>query len=113
MMLERKTNQGMLRLVQPKDEGSVNSKDKAKRKENMERDPVAANGDGDHEEKIQCEKTDEPPHTGVTKPGPVNASTSPAVEKMSHSASPGLGKLTYNPITHAPSMSEFTYTGSM
>ncbi|CAK6949439.1 mitogen-activated protein kinase 15 [Scomber scombrus] len=63
MMLERKTHEGMLRLVQPKDEGSGSR---------------------------------------VTKPGPVNASTPPAVEKMSPSASPGLGKLTYNPITHAP-----------
>lgn len=115
MMLEKKTHQGMLRLVQPKDEGSGSSKDKPKGKEKGERDLVTANGNrnGDHEAKTQCEKTDEtnhvPPHAEVTKLGPVNASTPPAVEKMSPSASPGLGKLTYNPITHIPSMSEFTY----
>lgn len=107
MMLERRTNQGMLRLVQPKGEGDVSSKDKPKGKE-KERDPVTASGDGngDHEGKTQHEKTEEtnhsPSHTGITKPGPVNASTPPAVEKMSSSVSPGWGKLTYNPITHAP-----------
>ncbi|XP_053189815.1 mitogen-activated protein kinase 15 [Scomber japonicus] len=108
MMLEKKTHQGMLRLVQPKDEGSGSSKDKPKGKEKGERDLVTANDNrnGDHEAKTQCEKTDEtnhvPPHAEVTKFGPANTSTPPAVEKMSPSASPGLGKLTYNPITHIP-----------
>ncbi|KAM7373180.1 hypothetical protein PAMP_008054 [Pampus punctatissimus] len=104
MMLERRTNQGMLRLVQLKDEGGVSNKDKPKGKEKVESDPVTVNGD--HETKTQHEKTDEtnhvPSHAGITKPEPVNASTPPAVEKMSTSVSPGLGKLTYNPITHAP-----------
>ncbi|KAM7384256.1 hypothetical protein PAMA_011550 [Pampus argenteus] len=107
MMLERRTNQGMLRLVQLKDEGGVSNKDKPKGKEKVESDPGTVNGD--HETKTQLEKTDEinhvPSHAGITKPEPVNASTPPALEKMSTSVSPGLGKLTYNPITHAPSMS--------
>ncbi|KAM7384255.1 hypothetical protein PAMA_011550 [Pampus argenteus] len=104
MMLERRTNQGMLRLVQLKDEGGVSNKDKPKGKEKVESDPGTVNGD--HETKTQLEKTDEinhvPSHAGITKPEPVNASTPPALEKMSTSVSPGLGKLTYNPITHAP-----------
>lgn len=117
-MLERRTSQGMLRLVQPKDEGGVSSKDKIKGTEKVERDPMTVNGNrnGDHEAKTQDEKTETnhvPSHAGITKPGPVNASSPPAVEKMSPSATPGLGKLTYNPITHAPSMSECTCTDSM
>ncbi|XP_051246390.1 mitogen-activated protein kinase 15 [Dicentrarchus labrax] len=105
MMLERRTNQGMLRLIQPKGEGS----EKPSVKDKVEKGPVAANGsvDDKHEGKTQHEKTDEtnhvPSHTGVTKPVvPVCASTPLAVEKTSPTASPSLGKLTYNPITHAP-----------
>uniref|UniRef100_A0A3P8Q727 Mitogen-activated protein kinase 15 n=1 Tax=Astatotilapia calliptera TaxID=8154 RepID=A0A3P8Q727_ASTCA len=96
MILERRTNQGMLRLIQPK-EGSLKSQ-------------VAANSirDGDDERKPKPEKTDEtthaPPCTGVGKTEAVNASTPPAAEKTSPLAGPGIGKLTYNPITHAPSM---------
>ncbi|XP_040909321.1 mitogen-activated protein kinase 15 [Toxotes jaculatrix] len=110
MILERKTNQGMLRLTQPKEIGCVSSREKPGVKDKGEKDPVAVNGDSnaDHEGKPQHEKTDEkthvPSHTGVTKPGPVNVSTQPAVEKTSPLASPGLGKLTYNPITHAPNI---------
>ncbi|XP_073319191.1 mitogen-activated protein kinase 15 [Pagrus major] len=104
MMLERRTNQGMLRLIQPKDGGCVSSGEKPKVKDIAERDQEAANGD--HEGKRQHKKADEtnhvPSHTGVTKPVPVNVSTPPAVEKTSQIASPGLGKLTYNPITHVP-----------
>lgn len=96
----------MLRLIQSKDAGCVSSGEKPN-----EKGPVAANGneDGDLEGKAQPEKTDEPKHvpshTVVAKP--VTVSTPPAVEK----ASPGFGKLTYNPITHAPSTSEFISTG--
>ncbi len=97
----------MLRLIQPKDGGCVSSEERPN-----EKGPVAANGneDGDREGEAQHENTDEPnhmpSHTVVTKPATM--STPPAVEK----ASPGLGKLTYNPITHAPSMSEFMSTGT-
>ncbi|XP_076610801.1 mitogen-activated protein kinase 15 [Chaetodon auriga] len=106
MMLERRTNQGLLRLIQPKDRGCVSGDEKPSVEDKVENAPVAANGSGDddHEGKTQHKKTDEtnyvPSHTGVTKPGPVSAL--PAVEKTSPLASPGLGKLTYNPITHAP-----------
>ncbi|XP_039676391.1 mitogen-activated protein kinase 15 [Perca fluviatilis] len=106
MILERRTNQGVLRLIHPKDGGCVSSIEKPHVKDKVEKDPVAVNGCGDRGGKTQHEKTKEtndiPSHTGVTKPGPVNVSTPPAVEKTSPLSSPGLGKLTYNPITHAP-----------
>lgn len=107
MILERRTNQGMLRL----DGGCFSTREKPSVKDKGEKGPVAANGDGDgdHKGKSQHEKTDEPNHvpSHTTQPGPVNASTPPAVEKTSPLASPGMGKVTYNPITHAPSMWEF------
>lgn len=102
----------MLRLIQPKDRGCVSSGEKPSVKEKVENGPVAANGNGDDDQegKTEHEKSDEtnyvPSHTGVTKPGPVNVSAPSAVEKTSPVASPGLGKLTYNPITHAPSRCE-------
>nr|XP_046272897.1 mitogen-activated protein kinase 15 isoform X2 [Scatophagus argus] len=107
MMLERRTNQGMLRLIQPKDGDSVTRGGKPSVIDKVENGSVAANGGGDggHKEKTEHEKTDEtnytPLHSGTTKPGTINVSTLPAVEK-SPLASPGLGKLTYNPITHLP-----------
>ncbi|XP_054461930.1 mitogen-activated protein kinase 15 [Anoplopoma fimbria] len=109
MILERRTNQGVLKLIQPKDGGCVRSAEKPKVKDKVEKGTVAANGDEDHEGKAKQEKQEkteetnhEPSHTGVTKPGPVNVSTLPPVEKTSPLSSPCLGKLTYNPITHAP-----------
>nr|WRY74758.1 mitogen-activated protein kinase 15 [Rachycentron canadum] len=108
MILERRTNQGMLRLIQPKDIGCVSSREKLVVKDNEEKGPVAVNGNGggDHEERPQHEKTDEknmPSHMSITNPEPLSVSTKPAVETTSPLASPALGKLTYNPITHAPS----------
>ncbi|KAM6903468.1 mitogen-activated protein kinase 15 isoform 1-T2 [Lycodopsis pacificus] len=106
MMLERRTNQGVLRLIHPKDGGCVSSTEKPKVKDGVEKGAVAADGDEDHEGKTQHEKTEEtnhePSHAGVTKPGTVDVSAPPAVEKTSPLSSPCLGKLTYNPITHAP-----------
>ncbi|TKS88418.1 Mitogen-activated protein kinase 15 [Collichthys lucidus] len=98
MMLEKRTNQGMLRL--PKDKDSVSSSEKPTVKEKAEKGPVAVNCNVDivHEEKTQHEKNDET----NPKPGPLNVSTLSAVEKTNPLSSPGLGKLTYNPITHAP-----------
>lgn len=109
MILERRANQGLLRLIQSKDTGCVSSREKPSVKECGEKGPVAGNGDGDvnHEEKPQHEKTDGknhmPSHPGVTKPEPANVSTEAAVERTSPSTSHRVGKLTYNPITHAPS----------
>ncbi|KAM3858477.1 mitogen-activated protein kinase 15 [Diretmus argenteus] len=119
MMLEKRTNQRMPRPIQPEQsdrtgpgssesgsgpahDGDVNGKDKG------EKDQVAVNGDGsgDHEGETQHEKTDKtnhlPLHTGISKPQPMNASSQPTVEKTSPTASPVMGRLTYNPITHAP-----------
>lgn len=104
MILDKRTNQGMLRL----DGGCFNSKEKPGMKDKGEKGAVAANGegDGDHKGKPQPEKTDDPNHVPLhsTKQGPGHVSTPPAVEKTSPLASPGMGKLTYNPITHVPSM---------
>ncbi|XP_026204157.1 mitogen-activated protein kinase 15 [Anabas testudineus] len=101
MILQSRTNQGMLRL----DGGFVSSREKPSVKEKGETVPVAdnGNGDGDHKGKPQREKADETNRvpSQSSKPGPVNVSTPSAVEK-SPLASPGMGKLTYNPITHAP-----------
>lgn len=110
MILERRTNQGLLRLIQSKDPGCVGGRERPGVKDSGEKGPVAGVGDGDvsHEEKPQHEKTDEknhmPSHAGVTKPEPANVSTEAAVERTSPSTSHRVGKLTYNPITHAPSM---------
>lgn len=106
MMLEKRTNQGMLRL--PKDEDDVSSSEKPTVKEKAEKGPVAVNGNVDivHEGKTQHEKNDET----KPKPGPLNVSALSAVEKTNPLSSPGLGKLTYNPITHAPSTFEFMCT---
>ncbi|XP_039976781.1 mitogen-activated protein kinase 15 isoform X1 [Xiphias gladius] len=108
MILERRINQGMLGLIQPKDIHCVSSREKPSLKDKGEKDRGAVNGDGigEHEGKPQHEKTDEKnhllSHTGVIKSGPVNVSPQPAVEKTSPLVSPDVGKLTYNPITHAP-----------
>lgn len=108
MMVEKRTNQGMLRLIQPKNGGCDSSREKQSAKVKAEKGPVAANGNEEDgcEGKTLHEKNDEtnhvPSHTVVTKSGPVNVSAIPAVEKSSPLASPCLGKLTYNPITHAP-----------
>lgn len=101
MMLERRTKKGIQGPTQLKDGGKDSDKDKLNGKD----------GDGDHEGKTQHEKTDQtnhlPSHTVITKAEPVDKSTQPAVEKISPSTSPGMRRLTYNPITHAPSMWEF------
>ncbi|XP_062266185.1 mitogen-activated protein kinase 15 isoform X3 [Platichthys flesus] len=107
MMVERRTNQGMLRLIQPKDRECVSSRERPGVNDKVEKGPVAVNGDGhgDNEGKPLHEKSDEekqvPSEAGVAKPEPVNVSTQPAAEK-SPLSSPALGKPTYNPITHAP-----------
>ncbi|XP_070702260.1 mitogen-activated protein kinase 15 [Pempheris klunzingeri] len=103
MMLERRTNQGMVKLIQPKDRGCVSSGEKHSVKDKVEKGPgaVKSSDDDDNEGKMQHEKTETshvPSHTGITKP--VNVPAPPAVE--SPLASPDLGKVTYNPITHAP-----------
>ncbi len=118
MMVERRTNEGMLRLIQPKEGDCNSSRDKPSAREKVEKGPLAANSseDGNKEAKTQHEKTDAtnqvPSHTVVTKPGLVNVSALPAVEKTSPLTSPSLGKVTYNPITHAPSTCDFICAGS-
>ena len=109
-MVERRTNQGMLRLIQPKDREGVSSRERPGVNDKVEKGPVAVNGDGhgDNEGKPSHEKSDEekqvPLEAAVAKPEPVNVSTQPAVEQ-SPLSSPALEKPTYNPITHAPSTS--------
>lgn len=109
MMLDKRTNQSILRL----EGGCFSSREKDK----GEKGPVAANGegDGDHKRKPQHERTEVPNHVPLHSNtlGPGNVSTPPAVEKTSPLASPGMGKLTYNPITHVPSMRNFICTCSI
>ncbi|XP_072226495.1 mitogen-activated protein kinase 15 [Leuresthes tenuis] len=107
MILESRTNQGILRL--PKDGCCASSSEKPNVwHDKGEKGPVAANShrDSNSEGKPQHEQSDEsnhvPSHTVVTKPRAVNASTSSSEEKASPLADHGLGKPTYNPITHAP-----------
>lgn len=96
MMLERRTNQSMLKLIQTKDASSGENPSVTDKEGNGS---AAANENADSglEEKINQK------HPSIPKPEPVHVSTSPAGERMSPLVGPGLGKLTYNPITHAPS----------
>ncbi|XP_029976650.1 mitogen-activated protein kinase 15 isoform X2 [Salarias fasciatus] len=105
MMLERKTNHGMLRLIQPKDGGCVSGREKpAVTSQRAEKSPAEVNSerDGRREGKPQRETNQVPSHLGIAKHEAVNAPSSPAVERKSPTEIPGLGKPTYNPITHAP-----------
>ncbi|KAF7669358.1 hypothetical protein LDENG_00196470 [Lucifuga dentata] len=108
MMLESRTNQIIQRPIQPKDGRCVSDKDKLSGNDKGETGPALANEDEDRDQegKTQHEKTDQTNHvslhSGTSKPESVNASTQPALDKMSPSTSPGMGRLTYNPITHAP-----------
>ncbi|XP_056154669.1 mitogen-activated protein kinase 15 [Lampris incognitus] len=126
MMLEKRTNQKMPRLIHPKqrersgsesaDSGPrsahengdcINGEDKPKEKEKGEKDPFIVNGDlDDHDGKMQKERADKtnhlPTRTIITNVGLVNVPVQPTVEKMSPAISLVMGKLTYNPITHAP-----------
>lgn len=105
----------MLKLIQPKDGGCVTSEEKPSVVDKVENVPVTVNGnkDADHEGKTQHEKTEEtnnvPSHAGITKYEPGNVSAPSAMARTSQSVNPGnpLGKLTYNPITHAPSMCKY------
>uniref|UniRef100_A0A674MQ15 Mitogen-activated protein kinase 15 n=1 Tax=Takifugu rubripes TaxID=31033 RepID=A0A674MQ15_TAKRU len=95
MMLERRTNQSMLKLIQKKDSSSGENPS-ATDKEGNGSEAANGNIDNDLEEKVHHK------HTSIPKAGPMHVSTPPAVERMSPLVGPGLGKLTYNPITHAP-----------
>lgn len=110
MILEKRTTQGVLRLIQPEHGDCVSSTQRPHGKDEVEKCAVAVDGDKDREGKTQHEKTEEtnhePSHLAVTKPEPANEPAPPAVGKTSLLSSPCFGKLTYNPITHAPSMSE-------
>lgn len=104
-MLEKRTNQGILRLIQPK-EGCCDTTQRSLAEEN---DPVARNrnGDGGHEVETRPAKVDEANDTSgqlsITKAEPETVSTPLAVGKTSPHVNAAVGKLTYNPITHAPS----------
>lgn len=105
-MLEKRTNQGILRLIQPKEGGCETTR----RSSTEENDPVARNrnGDGGHVVEARPAKVDEANDTseqlGITKAEPVTVSTPLAAGRTSPHVNPAVGKLTYNPITHAPSM---------
>ncbi|XP_061597822.1 mitogen-activated protein kinase 15 isoform X2 [Cololabis saira] len=107
MMVEWRTNNRMLMLPKPK--ACVSSPGEPDVKcDKEEKSPVAADSqrDGSHEGKPQHEQIDKTSnvllHAGVTKPGAATSSPLPAVEKTSPLTGHGLGKTTYNPITHIP-----------
>lgn len=109
MMLERRTNQGILRLIQPKEGGC----DSTRCSVPDENDPVARNRNGDGCNKVETrpakveEANDASAPSGVTKAKPVTMSAPPAAGKTSLHSDQAVGKLTYNPITHAPSTTRF------
>ncbi|XP_036001046.1 mitogen-activated protein kinase 15 [Fundulus heteroclitus] len=103
MILERRTHQGMLVLPDTRDCEDGQEKASARRCDKGDRGPGAAtsnNNEGKPQE--PSETNHEPSRTGVTKTETANASTSSAMEKTSPLNGHGLGKPTYNPITHAP-----------
>lgn len=108
MILEQRNNQGMLRLVQPKSEGFVG--DSYKSTEKVVKGPVESNCNQNSDREVQTETTDEK-NAVVSKPGPMNASNHLAAEKTNPPISPTVGKLTYNPITHAPNGYARSQTG--
>lgn len=103
-MLERRTNQSMLKLIQPKHSSRVSSGEKASATDKEGNSSAAVNENADNEPEEQIHQR----QTLIPKPGPIHVSTPPAVERMSPIVGPGLGKLTYNPITHAPSTHQTT-----
>ncbi|KAM9738203.1 mitogen-activated protein kinase 15 [Menidia menidia] len=105
MILEKRTNQGILTL--PKDGGFASGCEKLTvRHDKGEKGPVAAgcHGDSTHEGKPQpqpaTESNQEPSHPAGTKPRALNASTSSSEEQASPGAGYSSGKPSYNPITH-------------
>lgn len=102
MILEQRNNQGMLRLVQPKSE-SLAAGDSYKPRPDKEPVESNCNENGDQTRQPETEKTDEKIlNAAVSKPGPINVSNELTPEKISQPLSAAVGKLTYNPITHAP-----------
>ncbi|XP_017276608.1 mitogen-activated protein kinase 15 isoform X2 [Kryptolebias marmoratus] len=104
MILERRTNRGMLRL--PKNGGCVENQEKTTVKcDKGEQSPVAANRHGadNRRGKTQREQNDETnpvtSHPDVVQTGAVSSS---AAEKTSPVVGCGYGKPSYNPITHVP-----------
>ncbi|KAM4725972.1 mitogen-activated protein kinase 15 isoform 2-T2 [Anableps anableps] len=105
MILERRSHPGMLRLPNNKDCVDGQEKPKGRRCDKEERGPVAAtsiNTEGKTHNEETGETNHEPSHTEATKIEAANASTTSAMEKTSPLVGHGLGKPTYNPITHAP-----------
>uniref|UniRef100_A0AAQ5Y0T4 Mitogen-activated protein kinase 15 n=1 Tax=Amphiprion ocellaris TaxID=80972 RepID=A0AAQ5Y0T4_AMPOC len=114
MILEKRMNPGMLRLIQPKDGGCISSKEKPSVKcDKAEKGTGAANSnqDDDHEGKPQHEKTDETnhlaSHTGVSKPSAIlqRGRSAPAAHNRSFSLT--LNQTQNNPLVRRdePSLS--------
>lgn len=104
MMLERRTNESMLKLIQPRRSSRVSTEEKCSATDKEGNSSEAANESADNEPEEQIHQR----QASIPKAGPTHVSTPPAVERMSPTVGSGLGKLTYNPITHAPSMHQTT-----
>lgn len=110
MMLERRTRQGMLRLPNNRDCVDGQEKTSPRRCDKQDKGPVATTSNN-NERKTCKEEAGETNHepTEVTKTEAANASALSAKEKRSPLTAHGLGELTYNPITHVPSMRTYSF----
>ncbi|XP_072303543.1 mitogen-activated protein kinase 15 [Eucyclogobius newberryi] len=97
MILEQRNNQGMLKLVHPKSESKVSDSCKPNGKIDKKLGETS-----DYEAHKETKETDKNPNLAVSKPGPMSVSNEPEAERINQPLSPAVGKLTYNPITHAP-----------
>ncbi|XP_033831614.1 mitogen-activated protein kinase 15 [Periophthalmus magnuspinnatus] len=94
MMLEQRNNQGMLKLVHPKSEPKVDDSSNPNGKTDKDLGESSCNDTCENEAHKETEKANKNP-----KPGPINESEA---ERTNKPLNPAVGKLTYNPITHAP-----------
>uniref|UniRef100_A0A3B3ZBE8 Mitogen-activated protein kinase 15 n=1 Tax=Periophthalmus magnuspinnatus TaxID=409849 RepID=A0A3B3ZBE8_9GOBI len=94
MMLEQRNNQGMLKLVHPKSEPKVDDSSNPNGKTDKDLGESSCNDTCENEAHKETEKANKNP-----KPGPMNESEA---ERTNKPLNPAVGKLTYNPITHAP-----------
>ncbi|XP_032437734.1 mitogen-activated protein kinase 15 isoform X1 [Xiphophorus hellerii] len=103
MILERRTQQGILRLPNNRACGDSQEKPSSRKSDKEEESPAAA-ASNNNERKTCNEETGEtnhePSHTEIAKTEAANASNPSTTEKTSPQPGYRLGKPAYNPITH-------------
>lgn len=112
MILERRTQQGTLRLPNNKACGDSQEKPSSRKSDKEEESPAAA-ASNNNERKTCNEETGEtnhePSHTEIAKTEAANASNPSTTEKTSPQPGYRLGKPAYNPITHVSSMTTYFF----